>query len=145
VAALRHHRHWQARLLLAGAQPARVTLRWVQPGQPPRLVELDLAFRTQRGTHSTPTTPAAGFARLALGVGLDAHPHMPRHALASAMAANKEPDSIIAAQLRHADGGGGASGGAKSERNPGRRSTRVPHLRGGQCRGSSRRADTPIP
>ena len=29
-----------------------------------------------------------------------------RHALASAMAANKEPASIIAAQLRHADGGG---------------------------------------
>ena len=31
---------------------------------------------------------------------------MLRHALASAMAANKEPASIIAAQLRHADGGG---------------------------------------
>ena len=30
---------------------------------------------------------------------------MLRHALASAMAANKEPASIIAAQLRHADGG----------------------------------------
>jgi integrase len=29
---------------------------------------------------------------------------MLRHALASAMAANKEPASIIAAQLRHADG-----------------------------------------
>jgi hypothetical protein len=34
-----------------------------------------------------------------------AHPHLLRHALASAMAANKEPASIIAAQLRHADGG----------------------------------------
>jgi integrase len=33
-----------------------------------------------------------------------AHPHLLRHALASAMAANKEPASI-AAQLRHADGG----------------------------------------
>jgi hypothetical protein len=31
---------------------------------------------------------------------------MLRHALASAMTANKEPASIIAAQLRHADGGG---------------------------------------
>jgi hypothetical protein len=31
---------------------------------------------------------------------------MLRHALASAMAANKEPAGIIAAQLRHADGGG---------------------------------------
>ncbi|MET0227305.1 MAG: hypothetical protein ABW234_01155, partial [Actinomycetes bacterium] len=30
---------------------------------------------------------------------------MLRHALASAMTANKEPASIIAAQLRHADGG----------------------------------------
>jgi hypothetical protein len=30
---------------------------------------------------------------------------MLRHALASAMAANKEPASIIAGQLRHADGG----------------------------------------
>jgi integrase len=30
---------------------------------------------------------------------------MLRHALASTMAANKEPASIIAAQLRHADGG----------------------------------------
>src|SRR6266496_3617067 len=46
-----------------------------------------------------------GFAKLARGVELDAHPHMLRHALASAMAANKEPASIIAAQLRHADGG----------------------------------------
>jgi hypothetical protein len=45
------------------------------------------------------------FARLASSVGLVAHPHMLRHALASAMAANKEPASIIAAQLRHADGG----------------------------------------
>jgi integrase len=34
-----------------------------------------------------------------------AHPHMLRHALVSAMAANREPASIIAAQLRHADGG----------------------------------------
>jgi hypothetical protein len=38
-------------------------------------------------------------------VGLDAHPHMLRHALASTMAANKEPASIMAAQLRHTDGG----------------------------------------
>jgi hypothetical protein len=37
-------------------------------------------------------------------VGLAAHPHLLRHALASAIAVNKEPASI-AAQLRHADGG----------------------------------------
>jgi integrase len=48
------------------------------------------------------------FARLAASVGLAADPHLLRHALASAMAANKEPASIIAAQLRHADGGGPA-------------------------------------
>ena len=36
----------------------------------------------------------------AASVGLAAHPHMLRHALALAMAANKEPASIIAAQLR---------------------------------------------
>jgi hypothetical protein len=34
------------------------------------------------------------FARLAASIGLAAHPHMLRHALASAMAANKEPASI---------------------------------------------------
>ena len=105
VAALRHHRHQQARLRLAGAQPATVTLRWVEPGQPPRPVELDLLFRTERGTPLNPNHASRGFANLARSVGLDAHPHMLRHALASVMAANKEPASIIAAQLRHADGG----------------------------------------
>jgi integrase len=62
-------------------------------------------FRTQRGTALNPNHASRGFAKLAKSVGLDAHPHMLRHALASAMAANKEPASIIAAQLRHADGG----------------------------------------
>jgi hypothetical protein len=37
-------------------------------------------------------------------VGLAAHPHLLRHAPASAIAVNKEPASI-AAQLRNADGG----------------------------------------
>jgi integrase len=103
--ALREHRRRQARLRLAGAQPATVTLRWVEPGQPPRPVELDLVFRTERGTALNPNHASRGFAALARRVGLKAHPHMLRHALASAMAANKEPASIIAAQLRHADGG----------------------------------------
>jgi integrase len=98
--ALREHRRQQARLRLAGAQPARVTLRWVEPGQPPRPVELDLVFRTERGTALNPNHASRGFAQLARSVGLKAHPHMLRHALASAMAANKEPASIIAAQLR---------------------------------------------
>jgi integrase len=105
VEALRRHRHQQARLRLAGAQPATVTLRWVEPGQPPHPVELDLVFRTERGTALNPNHVSRSFARLARSVGLKAHPHMLRHALASAMAANKEPASIIAAQLRHADGG----------------------------------------
>jgi integrase len=105
VEALRHHRHQQTRLRLAGALPATVWLRWVEPGQPPQPRELDLVFRTERGTALNPNHASRGFAKLAQRVGLDAHPHMLRHALASAMAANKEPASIIAAQLRHADGG----------------------------------------
>ena len=74
-----------------------------RPATPP--VELDLVFRTERGTPVNPNHASRAFARLAASVGLVAHPHMLRHALASAMAANKEPASIIAAQLRHADGG----------------------------------------
>jgi integrase len=62
-------------------------------------------FRTERGTPVNPNHASRAFARLAASVGLTAHPHLLRHALASAMAANKEPASIIAAQLRHADGG----------------------------------------
>jgi integrase len=105
VEALRRHRHQQARLRLASALPATVELRWVEPGQPPQPRQLDLVFRTQRGTALNPNHASRGFANLARSVGLDAHPHMLRHALASTMAANKEPASIIAAQLRHADGG----------------------------------------
>jgi hypothetical protein len=52
-----------------------------------------------------PNHASRAFARLAASVGLAAHPHLLRHALASAMAAEREPASIIAAQLRHADGG----------------------------------------
>jgi integrase len=105
VQALRHHRRQQARQRLALGQPATVPLRWVEPGRPPYPVELDLVFRTERGTPVNPNHASRAFARLATSVGLAAHPHLLRHALASAMAANKEPASIIAAQLRHADGG----------------------------------------
>jgi integrase len=62
-------------------------------------------FRTERGTPVNPNHASRAFARLAASAGLAAHPTLLRHALASAMAANKEPASIIAAQLRHADGG----------------------------------------
>jgi integrase len=105
VQALRRHRHQQLRLRLAMGQPATLWLRWVEPGRPPRPVQLDLVFRTERGTPVNPNHASRAFARLAASVGLAAHPHLLRHALASAMAANKEPASIIAAQLRHADGG----------------------------------------
>src|SRR5215218_6306843 len=103
--ALHQHRRQQARTRLALGQPATVPLRWVAPGRPPHPVELDLVFCTERGTPVNPNHASRAFARLAAGVGLAAHPHLLRHALASAMAANKEPASIIAAQLRHADGG----------------------------------------
>jgi integrase len=106
VQALRQHRRQQARLRLAGGQPQTVTLRRVEPGRPAQPVQLDLVFRTEWGTPVNPNHASRAFARLAASVGLDARPHMLRHALASAMAANKEPASIIAAQLRHADGGG---------------------------------------
>jgi integrase len=105
VQALRQHRREQLRLRLAVGQPNTIWLRWVEPGRPPRPVELDLVFRTERGTPVNPNHASRAFARLAASVGVDAHPHLLRHALASAMAANKEPASIIAAQLRHADGG----------------------------------------
>jgi integrase len=74
-----------------------VSLRRVEPGRPPQLVQLDLVFRTERGTPVNPNHASRAFARLAASVGLAAHPHLLRHALASAMAANKEPASIIAA------------------------------------------------
>jgi integrase len=105
VQALQHHGRQQARLRLALGQPTTVPLRFVEPGQPPRPAELDLVFRTERGTAVNPNHASRTFARLAASVGLHAHPHMLRHALASAMAAHREPASIIAAQLRHADGG----------------------------------------
>jgi integrase len=105
IQALRHHRRQQARLRLACGQPQTITLRRVEPGRPPQPVQLDLVFRTERGTPVNPNHASRAFARLAASVGLAAHPHMLRHALASAMAAEKEPASIIAAQLRHADGG----------------------------------------
>jgi integrase len=106
VQALRQHRRQQARLRLACGQPQTISLRRVEPGRPPHPVQLDLVFRTERGTPVNPNHASRAFARLAASVGLEAHPHMLRHALASAMAASKEPASIIAAQLRHADGGG---------------------------------------
>ena len=59
VQALRAHRRQQLRLRLASGQPATVGLRFVEPGRPPRPVELELVFLTERGTPVNPTTPAA--------------------------------------------------------------------------------------
>jgi integrase len=105
VQELSHQRRQQARWRLACGQPQTVTLRRVEPGRPPQPVQLDLVFRTERGTPVNPNHASRAFARLAASAGLAAHPHLLRHALASAMAAEKEPASIIAAQLRHAAGG----------------------------------------
>jgi len=60
--------------------------------------------------HRAPHPSAAGTCRtgvpgLRTRRRVDAHPHLLRHSLASAMAAAKEPASVIAGQLRHADGG----------------------------------------
>jgi integrase len=110
VQALRQHRLKQARWRLAGGQPQTVPLRRVEPARPPQPVQLDPVLRTERGTPVNPNHASRAFAHLAASIGLTAHPHLLRHALASAMAANKEPASIIAAQLRHADGGASPSG-----------------------------------
>jgi hypothetical protein len=83
-------------------QPATVALGWVESDRPPQKGQLDSVFLTERGTPVNPNHASRAFARLAASVGLVAHPHMLRLALASAMAAEKEPASIIAAQLRHA-------------------------------------------
>jgi integrase len=64
VQALRHHRREQARLRLALGQPAIVPLRWVEPGRLPDPVELDLVFRTERGTPVNPNHASRAFARL---------------------------------------------------------------------------------
>ena len=81
VQALRHHRHQQTCLRLALGQPATLWLRWVEPGNSPRPVELDLVFRTERGTPVNPNHASRSFTRLAASTGLAAHPHLLRHDL----------------------------------------------------------------
>jgi integrase len=68
----------------------------VQPGQAPRSVELDLVLRTERDTPVRPEHASRVFRGFAHDVGIQAHPHLLRHSLASAMAAAKEPASVIA-------------------------------------------------
>jgi integrase len=108
VAALRdyqHHQHQHPRTHTADGRRARLRLLYVQPGQPPRQVELDLVLRTQWGTPLRPNHVSRAFRTLAAATGIPAHPHLLRHSLASALAAAKEPASVMAEQLRHADGG----------------------------------------
>jgi integrase len=81
--------------------PLRLLL--VQPGQSPRPVELDLVLRTERDAPVRPEHASRAFRNFARAAGIDAHPHLLRHSLASAAA--KEPASVLAGQLRHADGG----------------------------------------
>jgi hypothetical protein len=84
---------------------APLQLLLVQPGQAPRPVQLDLLLRTERGTPVRPEHASRAFRAFAQAAEIQAHPHLLRHPLASAMAAAKEPASVIAGQLRHADGG----------------------------------------
>jgi integrase len=86
-------------------QRTPLRLLQVQPGQAPRPVELDLLLRTERDTPLRPEHASRAFRAFAHDTGIQAHPHLLRHSLASAMAAAKEPASVIAGQLRHADGG----------------------------------------
>jgi integrase len=106
VTALRDYQHQQQpRTRTADGRRARLRLLHVQPGEPPRPVELDLVLRTQWGTPLRPNHASRAFRALAEATGIAAHPHLLRHSLASALAAAKEPASVIAGQLRHADGG----------------------------------------
>jgi integrase len=106
VTALRSYQQEHEQLTRAlGGRRTPVRLLLVQPGHAPRPVELDLLLRTERDTAVRPDHASRAFQTFAQGAGVQAHPHLLRHALASAMAAAKEPASIIAGQLRHADGG----------------------------------------
>jgi integrase len=87
------------------AQRTPLPLLLVEPGQAPRPVELDLLLRTERDTPVRPEHASRVFRAFAHDAGVQARPHLLRHSLASAMAAAKEPASVIAGQLRHADGG----------------------------------------
>jgi integrase len=52
-----------------------------------------------------PEYASRAFRAFAHDAGIQAYPHLLRHSLASAMAAAKEPASVIAGQFRHAEGG----------------------------------------
>ena len=98
VDALRDYQHEQGI-----RAPLRLPL--AQPSQALRPVHLDLLLRTERGMAVRPEHASRAFRAFARDAGIQAHPHLLRHSLASPMAAAKEPASVVAGQLRHADGG----------------------------------------
>jgi integrase len=89
---------------LQGQRPS-LRLLLVQPGQAPGRSSWTCCCEpgaTPRCGRSMPAGRSGPSPKLP---GVAAHPHLLRHSLASAMAAAKEPASVIAGQLRHADGG----------------------------------------
>jgi len=91
VTALRHYQAEQQAITQAlGGHRRPIWLPLAQPGQAPRPVQLDLILRTERDTPVRPEHATQAFRTFAQSVGVDAHPHLLRHTLASAMAAAKE-------------------------------------------------------
>jgi integrase len=83
----------------------RFGCRWSSPARPHGLSSLTSSCAPNATRLYGPSTPPQALRTFAGRVGVEAHPHLLRHALASGMATAKEPASIIAGQLRHADGG----------------------------------------
>jgi integrase len=79
----------------------RAALGRARPATHP--VELDLVFRTEQGTPVNPIHASRAFAHLAASAGLDAHPHLLRHALASAVEGRPAAVLIRARHLCVAD------------------------------------------
>jgi hypothetical protein len=116
-------RHPKASAAWAGGQPSSV-MRWTNSSRPNSVSRaLAWAMRVpsrlgvstaqadrgnpQLSTTLTGTTPSAAFRALVKRAGLPAgiHPHTMRHAVASFLADDGEPATVIASQLGHRDGG----------------------------------------
>jgi hypothetical protein len=92
------------RLYPPDACPAHISLSRGAPSSRSAflLVQLDLVFRTERGTPVNPNHASRAFASLARTVGLDARPYLLRHALASAMACWVRKSYVTAASCQFA-------------------------------------------
>ena len=109
VQALRQHRRQQAASASpAGAPDGNASKGRTRPAAPAGPAGPGVPHRAGHAGQPQPRQPRLRPPRRQRRAGGPSH--MLRHALASAMAANKEPASIIAAQLRHADGGASPSG-----------------------------------